>query len=384
MPDSKLVPSGYKKLIAGIVCRYEGVRRSLVVAGWNTGRDIVLVEQKGERRAARNERLLQKLSADLTTRLGSGFSVQSLRRMRQFYLDNPKRSPASVITWAHHIELLPIRDKTKRLELEKRAEQEELDRNSLRVLVRHEMVREEVAENLARRTPGVAGIPTPGVERVEPPDLLPVPKLGLLNTYQIRAAEDVGWPEKGVLLLDRGFRSYCPLTPTESKGLKAGDIVGPNTNSIEAERRLGPSKLPLWKKIKSLDEWTGTKLRKIMIESRGASPKSLLYTYRAYLQKVIDGDTLWVVLDTGVRNVMREKLRLRGIDCPEVDTVEGKAAKKFVENLLRDVPSLTILSSQNATYDRFEADVWFIDAKGKQVYLNNEILKAGLAVRIGE
>ncbi|MDD5225792.1 MAG: DUF1016 N-terminal domain-containing protein [Candidatus Omnitrophica bacterium] len=339
MTDSKLVPLTYKRLISDIVCRYEGVRRSLVEAGWKTGRDIVLVDQKGKIRATRGERLLQKISEDLTKQLGSGFSVQNLRRMRQFYLDNLKRSPASVLTWAHHIELLSIRDEKKRLALEKRAEQDELDRDSLRALVRHELVRAEVAQNLA----------VPAEDR-EQPELLKVPELGTLNTYQIKDPNDTAWPDKKVLLLDHGFKGYRALTFRESRGLKAGDIV----------------------------EWTGTKL----LETRRSAKD--LYIYKAYLETVIDGDTFWVALDIGAREVSRQKLRLRGIDCPEIDTQEGQAAKKFVETVLKDVSHLIVLSSKNASYDRYEADVFFRDKTGREVYLNNLLLEKGFAVRVRE
>lgn len=337
MPNTKLASRTYKRLVIDIATLYEGARRALVEAYWKIGQRIVEVEQGGEIKAVYGIGLLQKLSEDLTRQLGSGFSVQSLRRMRQFYLDNTKRSPASDLTWAHHIELLSIHDKKKRFELEKHVEENELDRDSLRALVRHELVRKEVAENLS----------TPSESR-KPSKLLKVPKLGLLNTYQIKNPGDVDWSTKDGLLLDHGFKSYRALTSTESHGMKSGDVV----------------------------EWTGTKLLKT-----SRIPKDL-YTYKTYLESVIDGDTLWVVLDIGMRELSRQKLRLRGIDCPEIYTKEGQAAKKFVESVLKGIPSLTVLSSKNSTYDRYEADVFFTDKNGKEQYLNNLLLEQRLAVRM--
>ena len=339
MPNTQLVPPSYKRLISDIATLYEGARKALVEAYWKIGQRIVLVEQQGAIKAAYGTGLISRLSEDLTQQCGPGFSPDNLQRMRRFYLTYPKNAAPRKLAWSQYAELLPLEDVRTRERLEKRALEESLSHKVLRALVRHELVREQVEENLAAAP-----------DKREPVELLKVPRTGSFNTYQIRAAEDVSWPEKGVLLLDRGFRSYCPLTPAESRGVKAGDIA----------------------------EWTGTKAVKTSHTVKD------LNTYKAYLQKVIDGDTLWFVLDTGVRNIMREKLRLRGIDCPEIDTVEGKAAKKFVENLLRNVPSLTILSSQNATYDRFEADVFYVDSKGQQVYLNNRILENGYAVRVAE
>ena len=338
MPDNQLAATTYKKLVADISRLYEGARKALVEAYWGGGQRIVLVEQRGEIRAAYGAGLLVKLSEDLTRRLGAGFSVENLKRMRRFYLENQKRSPATQLPLSHQIELLSVRDRKKRLELEKRAEEEALDRDGLRELIRHEKVRKQVAENLAKG-PGSFS-----------PELLKMPKFGLPGAYQIKDPRDTAWPDKNFLLLDHGFKGYQALIPGESRGLKAGDIV----------------------------EWTGAKLLKTRRTVKD------LYTYKAYLESVIDGDTFWVVLDTGMRGISRQKLRLRGIDCPEIDTKEGQAAKAFVEKILKGVPSLTVLSSKNATYDRYEADIIFTGHDGKEHYLNNLLLENGLAVRVGE
>ena len=90
----------------------------------------------------------------------------------------------------------------------------------------------------------------------------------------------------------------------------------------------------------------------------------------------------WVVLDIGMRAFSRQKLRLRGIDCPEMDTPEGKAAKKFVESLLRDVPELIVLTRKNDKYDRYEADVFIEDKTGAKLFVNNLLLEAGHAIRV--
>jgi endonuclease YncB( thermonuclease family) len=342
MPDHKLALNSYNKLVADITSLFEGVRRSLAEACWKTGRWIVQIEQKGLPKAAHGSGLLQKLSEDLTRRLGSGFSYTNLKNMRRLYLASPNRQPAGDLPLSHHIELLTIQDGKKRLALEKRAEKDRLDRDSLRTLVRHEKVREKVAKNLAT-------LP----ENREPPDLLPAPKLGPLNMYRIKDPNEAAWPDKNCLLLDHGFKVYRALTPRESRGLKAGDIA----------------------------EWTGTNIKKTSCGVRGTA-SDVLYTYKAYLESVIDGDTFWVALDIGAGELSRQKLRLRGIDCPEIDTQEGQAAKKFVESVLKDVPSLTVFSSRNATYDRYEADVFLTDRMGHEVYLNNLLLEKGYAVRV--
>ncbi|MBI5024038.1 MAG: hypothetical protein HZC18_03455 [Candidatus Omnitrophica bacterium] len=49
-------------------------------------------------------------------------------------------------------------------------------------------------------------------------------------------------------------------------------------------------------------------------------PQEMSYTYAATIDRVIDGDTLLVLIEAGFRIIVRDRLRLRGIDCPEVGT----------------------------------------------------------------
>jgi len=65
---------------------------AMVQAYWLIGRDIVEVEQIGERRAGYGDALVEQLAVRLTTRFGAGFGARTLRRMRQFYLTFPNGS----------------------------------------------------------------------------------------------------------------------------------------------------------------------------------------------------------------------------------------------------------------------------------------------------
>ena len=62
------------------------VNTALVATYWLMGRRIVEYEQRGKERAEYGENLLRKISADLTTRFGKGFTERNLEHMRQFYL----------------------------------------------------------------------------------------------------------------------------------------------------------------------------------------------------------------------------------------------------------------------------------------------------------
>lgn len=107
-----------------------------------------------------------------------------------------------------------------------------------------------------------------------------------------------------------------------------------------------------------------------------------LFTYVAQVEKVVDGDTLRVVVDLGFGIKTRQYLRLRGLNCPEMDTEEGKKAAEFVRNKIKVTDRIVLTSSKSDKYDRYLADVFYVDAQGKEVYLNNAILENGYAIRV--
>ena len=78
------------------------VNTAMVQAYWLVGREIVEVEQRGEKRAGYGERVVESLARRLAARFGKGFSVPNLRNMRQFYLTYREGSalPAALVGWA--------------------------------------------------------------------------------------------------------------------------------------------------------------------------------------------------------------------------------------------------------------------------------------------
>lgn len=53
-----------------------------------------------------------------------------------------------------------------------------------------------------------------------------------------------------------------------------------------------------------------------------------------------------LVLTLFLFSFLKEKLRLRGIDCPELNIPKGKAAKRFVERLASQAKSVTITTTK--------------------------------------
>jgi hypothetical protein len=62
------------------------INSTMVYTYFEIGRMIVEEEQNGKERAAYGKQVLKELSKELTKEFGKGFSVDSLERMRNFYL----------------------------------------------------------------------------------------------------------------------------------------------------------------------------------------------------------------------------------------------------------------------------------------------------------
>lgn len=65
------------------------VNTTQVVSYWLIGREIVEEEQQGRKRAGYGEALLEDLARRLKADFGSGYSVNNLKFIRQFYLEYP-------------------------------------------------------------------------------------------------------------------------------------------------------------------------------------------------------------------------------------------------------------------------------------------------------
>lgn len=85
------------------------------------------------------------------------------------------------------------------------------------------------------------------------------------------------------------------------------------------------------------------------------------FVYAAKIERVIDGDTVDVELDLGMRVFFRTRLRIAGIDAPERNTDAGKAAKAFLQGLLPVGWAVTVSTYKPDKYGRALADIEFND-----------------------
>jgi micrococcal nuclease len=87
----------------------------------------------------------------------------------------------------------------------------------------------------------------------------------------------------------------------------------------------------------------------------------LIYIYKAELIRVVDGDTVELMIDQGFSNFTKQTMRLYGIDAPELRTKEGKAAKAWLWDALQPLEAIYVQTIQLSTkakrdkYGRFLA-----------------------------
>jgi len=87
----------------------------------------------------------------------------------------------------------------------------------------------------------------------------------------------------------------------------------------------------------------------------------LIYIYKAELVRVVDGDTVDLIIDLGFDTSRKERFRLYGIDAPEMNTPEGKEAKEWLEDALMPLEAIYVETIQLETrakrdkYGRFLA-----------------------------
>jgi hypothetical protein len=116
------------------------------------------------------------------------------------------------------------------------------------------------------------------------------------------------------------------------------------------------------------------------------SPARELHNYVGVVERVIDGDTIEVRIDLGFDVWRVEKIRLRGIDAPELGSKPGRRAKKFVAERLEAAPFVGLKTYKTDKYARYIADVFYhtektspAEAFALGVFLNQELLDEGLA-----
>lgn len=112
-----------------------------------------------------------------------------------------------------------------------------------------------------------------------------------------------------------------------------------------------------------------------------------MYEYRATCITVKDGDTVDIITDLGFDVKFGMRLRLAGIDTPEIhgnisdtELLAGTNAKRYVETCIAGKEiTITTQKDKQEKFGRYLADVYFVDDKGNKRWLNQELIQKGYA-----
>lgn len=305
------------------------IERQKVLTYWKIGELISKHILANGDRAEYGQKIMERLSSDLN------LDETILRRNTQFYKAFPIRAARRELSWTHYRLLLTVDDPEARNALAQKAEANQWTTDLL-----EQKIRDRIDFDSNSRSNGKK-------------KLALQPKRGTLYTYQILQINFLqGKPD---LVLDLGFKVTKHLSALSSKGakFKTGQIV------------------------EGIAPQNSNEVFQIAASKRTTAD---LYTYRARVERVVDADTLLVWIDLGFELGLRQYLRLRGINMPELDTRLGKRAADFVTTQLKEVSEIILCSSKHDIFDRYLADV-FIPAPNGDIYLNQLLLDKGFGSR---
>ncbi len=96
-------------------------------------------------------------------------------------------------------------------------------------------------------------------------------------------------------------------------------------------------------------------------------PVDCLYAYRGIVTRVVDGDTVEIACDLGMRITRTVRVRIIGYDAPELfrGTVEEREAgqrwKSRLEELILGQPVYLRTEKDRTSFDRYVAHIWRAD-----------------------
>lgn len=333
MPKPPATTVEYRKLIAdirkemahGLKRVEELLERQKVLSYWAIGRRINRYLNTHEMPPGAVGTFYDDLSRDLE------IHDRTLPQCEQFFRYFPKFKPDKDLKWTHYRYLLNIPDAARRQAWIARIKKEKINTTQLRLML----------------MPAGATNDLPAFD-------LKNPVRGKLYTYRLLRADevenfDVPW------FVDLGFAA-CAEAP--------------------------PSKAVLNNKYLYTSQKEDDHYRLKLSEAKASD----LFTFRGKLRRVVDGDTLLVLVDQGFSCWTRQRLRLNGIDAPEIDTLAGQRARKWLEDELKGIENLVVKTYKSDKWDRYLVDVFYLPKEtdlhrvaAEGLWLNGRLVEAGIA-----
>ncbi|MCB1144552.1 MAG: nuclease, partial [Leptospiraceae bacterium] len=129
MPSANFSAVEYKTLLSELTTIYQQYlsegdsdwNKSILYGNWSIGKRISDLEKSLPSHSIYGQEIIKKLSKDLQTNLGKGFSTRNLFNYKKFYKLYPKAKINPILSWSHYSILITINDPKKRTTLEKKA-----------------------------------------------------------------------------------------------------------------------------------------------------------------------------------------------------------------------------------------------------------------------
>jgi len=319
---------------------------------WHIG-DALNSHIGGSERAEYGQQVVVRLSRDLAMTPVLLWDILLFRRTMPAL---PTLHARELLSWTHFRRLIRLPTQAQRRFYQGRAADERWSVRQLEQAIRADAYTQDTSQPWA-----------------VPPDEDPSagrplkPAFGHLHTYRLVQS---GHPADPSLCLDLGFHVTCAVDLSDLEAPRPGAIVSvrPDTPHPDASPHT-PYPIPQTLHLRPAN--TGR------------------YTYVAWVERVVDGDTLIAVVDLGLGHFTRPlRFRLRGIDCPELSTQAGRNARDFVETALGQVEFIVLATHRTDTYGRYLADVRYLPGESapelvrtRGTYLNGQLLQEHLAVR---
>ena len=305
----------------------QNIARQKVVMAWNVGK-IIDEHLSRNDKTGYGEKLMEKLVQD------TALSDNSLYRMRSFYQSYPKLpKDEKQLNWTHYQTLSGVKKDEERKRLENLVRDNSWTTDDLQTEVKKLKTKKPLRKKKLLKT------------KLHP-------ERGQLFSYPLIKLENAD-----VTCIDCGFNFFREVE-NKSKNLQNVDVI-------------------------KKDETYSLK--------KSDSHPRKFNTYKAYLDRVVDGDTIRVTIDLGFKTFHNEIIRLKGIDSAEIDSEAGKESARALTQILDKIPFLVVKTVKVDIYGRYVADVFFsdkneIDAQkvaDEGIYLNQLLLDRGL-VKIWE
>ena len=342
--SSEISLNNYTKLLAEIQKHvkqtgeniFKTVTRQKVVMAWQIGKIIDRHLSKNNK-SGYGEKLLEQLTKDIL------ISKSALYEMRGFYQSYPKLPQGDDnLNWSHYKKLSGIKKAEERKYLEDLTRQNSWDVRALQEETKK--LKNNSTKNAKNETDKTNTVKKPATAKLRA-------ERGKLFSYQLAKFENTG-----KIYIDLGFNIFKEVEENLPK-------VSPDILAVDVFK----------------------KKEKYSLTESSVHPRKF-NTYKAYLDRVVDGDTIRLNIDLGFKIFHKEIIRLKGVDAPEIKTKEGKESAKILSDILKKLPFFIIKTIKIDIYGRHVADLFFDETTSQPdpqkisdegIYLNQLLLDKG-------